>query len=107
MPLRRLTTVNPDVRIGRSLPIGKLLVTCQIDAEETVSMFWCRQVFIEVRNFGWVWQESCVLSGKCPRGVVVSHGDQPWCPFDDSVVTASLFGWVGSMEIMKSFLLYG
>ena len=42
VPLRRLTTVDPDVRIGQSLPSGILLVTCQIGAGETASIFWCR-----------------------------------------------------------------
>ena len=32
MPLRRLTTVDPDIRIGQSPPSGKLLVTWQIGA---------------------------------------------------------------------------
>jgi hypothetical protein len=42
VPLQRLTTVDPDVRIGRSLPSGKLLVTCETDAGETAGTFWCR-----------------------------------------------------------------
>ena len=91
--------MDPDVRIGRSLPSGKLLVTCQIGAGETASMFWCRcslrytiwggfgrrVVYYQVSVPG-VW--SCLME----IGLAALS-----CQIDDSVVTASLYGWVGSM----------
>ena len=95
MPLRRLATVDPDVRIGRSLPIGKLLVTCQICAGETVSMFWC----------------GCSLRyailGGFDRRVVYCQESVPGVWSCLMEIGLGDFGWVGSVQMMKSFLLYG
>ena len=56
--------MDPDVRIGRSLPSGKLLVTCQIGAGRPLVRSGAEL------NLGWVLEESCVQSDVYPQGTM-------------------------------------